>query len=337
MSRLLLADALSQIAPETLPADSTKQLPWINAVTSRFFTVGKWAGTTVRWRGADTSVNFAIYNDAVGGRYFTLPRNLLCVLGGAHGNASGSLRARFSTDRIRGPWFEFVGDGWGVGDATAGSGLQDAGDGFTCFRDLPDTSYLRVKTDQNETDGIKMLFRGLDENGQPIYSGTLAATIDGVELDIGGALTTTTTQKFSAIPTLIRKPITFGIVRLYAVSAATAVETLIGLFDPGDTAPSFRRYRISGQSDSTTVHAMCKRRHVPAVADADEIIPANLGAIELGLQGRRFDLANDPKAAAGYWTDAFALLNAELGESHGGATPRVQFERGTGLACIPRI
>lgn len=337
MSRLLLADALATIAPEVLPADASKQVPWVNAVCARFFAVGKWAGTTTRWRGSDTAVNFAVYNDQFGGRFFTLPRGLLCILAGAHGNSAGSLQARFTSDRIRGPWFEFSTNGWAVGDAVAGSGLQDAGDGFTCFRDLPDTSYLRVKTDQNETDGIKMQFRGLDENQQPIYSGTGAAVIEGVELDIGAASTTTTSQKFSAIPSLIKKPVTFGPIRLYAVSVADATETLIGIYDPGETAPCFRRYRMFGQSTATTVHAMAKRRHVPAVADADEIIPSNLGAIELGLQGRRYDLANDPATAARYWMEAFDLLNSELGESRGGAAPRLQFDRAFGLGSIPRI
>lgn len=335
--KLLLAEALSTVAPEVLPADEAYEVPWINAVTSRFFAVGKWAGTTSRWRGINTATNFSIYDDPWGGRYFTLPRSLLCVLAGGHGDGSGSLQARFSTDRIRGPWFEFAGSGWGIGDAVAGSGLQDAGDGFTCFRDITEDSYLRVKTEVAETALAEMLFRGLDEDKEPIYTGAGAASYEGVKLVIGAALTTTTTQKFSSIPILIRKPITYGPVRLYAVSVATATETLIGMFDPGDTAPSFRRYRISGKSDSTTVHAMCKRRHVSVVADADEIIPGNINALELGLQGRRYDLANDPETAARYWGEAFALLNAELGESHGGATPRVQFERGASLGRIPRI
>lgn len=335
--RLLLADALTQIAPEVLPADSNYRTAWISAVCARFFTVGKWAGTTTRWKGVDTAVNFAVFEDAFGGRYFTLPRNLLCILAAGAGNADGSLQARFGTSRIRGPWFEFSNAGWGIGDAVAGSGFQDAGDGFTCFRDLPDTSYLRVKTEVAETALAEMLFRGLDENEEPIHTGTGSASYEGVKLVIGAGLTTTTTQQFSSIPSLIKKPVTYGPVRLYAVSVADATETLIGLYDPGDTAPGLRRYRIAGQSDATTVHAMCKRRHVPAVADADEIIPSNINAIELGLHGRRYDLANDPQTAAQYWNDAFALLNAELGESHGGSTPRVQFECGTSLGRIPRF
>lgn len=335
--KLLLSDALDQLAPEVLPADTNMQVPWINAVSSRFHTVGKWAGTTVRWKGLDTATNFAVFDDPWGGRYFTLPRSLLCVLAGGHGDGRDSLQARFSTDRIRGPWFEFAGSGWGVGDAVGGGGLQDAGDGFTCFRDITEDSYLRVKTELAETALAEMLFRGLDENEEPIYTGTGTAAYEGVKLVIGSALTTTTTQQFSSIPSIIQKPVTYGPVRLYAVSVADATETLIGMYDPGDTAPSFRRYRLSCTSDSTTVHAMCKRRHVPVVADADEIIPGNINALELGLQGRRYDLANDPETAARYWGDAFALLNAELGEFHGGATPRMQFERGMSLGRIPRI
>lgn len=333
--KLLLADALATLAPEVLPADTNFQIPWLSAVCARFFTVGKWAGTEIRWRGADTLVNFAVFNDPWGGRYFTLPRNIANILGASHGDAGNSLQARFSVDRIRGTWFEFQAGGWGAGDAMAGSGMQDAGDGFTCFRDITEASYLRVKTEVAELAGATVRFRGLDQNQQAIYTGAAGARYEGVDLDISTGLTTTTTQQFSAIPTTIKKPTTYGIIRLYAVSVATAAETLIGIYDPGDKAPSFRRYRISSTQNATVVQAMCKRRFIPALADADEVIPGNIGAIELGLQGRRYDLASEPATATKFWVDAFALLNAELGEDIGGATPILQFERGRSLGRIP--
>lgn len=335
--RLLLSDALATIAAEVLPAVSADRTAWINAVSARFFATGKWVGTTTRWRGTDVMTNFAIFDDAYNGRYFTLPRNLLAVLGASHGDQANAPRCRFSADRIRGPWYEFSADGWGVGDATAGTGLQDAGDGWTCFRDITEDSYLRVKTEVAEAANTEVLFRGLDENDEPIYTGSGASTYEGVKLDISTGLTTTTAQQFSAIPTLIQKPVTRGPIRLYAVSVADATETLIGMYDPGDKSPSFRRYRLACQPDHTTVHAMCKRRHVPAVADADEIIPGNINALELGLQGRRYDLMNDPDTAAKYWLDAFALLNAELGEFNGPAAPRVMTEKRTQWGRIPRI
>lgn len=335
--RLLLADALATIAPEVLPAVSADRTAWINACCARFFAVGKWAGTTTKWRGTDVMTNFAIFDDAFGGRYMTLPRNLLAVLGASHGDQAGAPRCRFSADRIRGPWYEFSSDGWGAGDAVGGSGLQDAGDGWTCFRDITEDSLLRVKTEVAETDPTQVLFRGLDENDEPIYTGAGASSYEGVKLNIGSALTTTTTQIFSAIPTLIQKPVTNGPIRLYAVSVADATETLIGMYDPGDKSPGFRRYRLACQPDHTTVHALCKRRHVPAVADADEIIPGNVNAIELGLHGRRYDLMNDPDTAAKYWMDAFALLNAELGEFNGAAAPRLQIERRTQWGRIPKV
>lgn len=333
--KLLLSDALANLAPEVLPADVNYQIPWINAVCARAFSVGKWVGTEIRWRGSDTLVNFAVFNDPWGGRFFTLPRNIACILGGSHGDPGNSLQARFLPDRIRGTWFEFQTGGWGVGDAMAGTGLQDAGDGFTCFRDITEASYLRVKTEVAEAANTKVRFRGIDQNSEVIYTGTGAARYEGVDLDISTGLTTTTTQQFSAIPTTIKKPSTYGVIRLYAVSVATATETLIGIYDPGDKAPSFRRYRISGTQEHSVVQAMCKRRHVPALVDADEVIPSNIGFIELGLQGRRYDLANDPATAAKYWMDGFALLNAELAEDSGGATPIVQFEVGRQIGRIP--
>lgn len=326
--KLLLSDAIDRIAPECLPASSADQVSWINAVCAQFLSTGKWEGTTLQWRGSATAVRFAVYEDAYGGLQFTLPRNLLCLLASAHGDDSGGTdesRVRFGSRPIRGMWHEFGNGGYGVGDTVESSGAHDAGDGFAVFRDFAEDSYLRVKTDVAEATGATVRFRGLDEDGEEIYSGSGASTYQGIDLDISTALTTTTAQVFSAPPTLVVKPVTRAQIRLYSVSVADGTETLIGVYDPGETAPSYRRYRISGNATVTTVHAIAKRRHVDAVADQDEVVPGNVQAIEYGLMGRRYDLANDPKTAAEYWSRAFGLLNASLGEAQGSTTPNVQF------------
>lgn len=335
MSRLLLREALEQIAPQALPAAENQQVNSINRVVETFFSVGKWEGTTLRWNGTTATASFAIFQDANRNWVITLPRHVQTILMGATGVGEGPC---MSNVPVRGPWWAFNAGGPPAGDRIRTGGLIDAGDGYTTFRDFTDVSYLRVKTDGAEADPTEILFRGLDENGKEIYTGSGNNTYQGVKLDIGDATTTTTTQKFSAAPTIIQKPTTRRPIQLFAVKVSDSTETLIGEYAAGETNPSYRRYMVAGCStDFRSVQAFVKRRFVPAEVDADEIIPGNVSAIELGLQGRRYDLENDPAAALTYWNRAFSLLNASLGEYRGGVSPRIQFEASTFIGRIPRI
>lgn len=431
MSRLILSEALSKLAPEARDASDANATADINAVLEQLISGGKWAGTTERWKGTDTASSFAIQQDDDGNRFITLPRTLLTVLGTGYS---------MSNQPIRSKWHEFAVNGFPADKTVNSSGLHDWGDGYTTFGDFTGPCYLRVKTSVAEESGTSVLFRGTDENdkkiftipstdatvgGTPspdisgtftrcgainskplylssqidegggtmttfalwysgdsttgwiisratdignvstitegwqfpssedptgIYSATLGAAltgvptvsvdgtdpIEGVELDISTNLTTTTTQQFSGPrPTMIVKPITRGPIDLYAVDVSTGDETLIGTYDPGETVPNYRRYRlgaVSAGATLTTIHCMTKRRFVEAVADSDELIPGSLRALELGLIARRFDLTHDVKEATEYWRRAFALLNSQLAEEQGNAQTRVQIQSdGTGF------
>lgn len=350
MSKTLLSDALANIAPACLPADPTAQIPAINGVLEVFYSEGKWARTTSKWKGLSTGVSFQINQDINGQYFFTLPRSVLCLLAGAYGqtgNQTPNYRVRFGTSQVQGMWHQFGNGNAGVGDEILGRTIIDLGDGFTCFQDILEPSYLRVITETSETNPTNVLFRGVDQNGNEIYSGTGTGTTIGVKLNIGASATTQTTQVFGSIPSIVQKPVTNGPLNLYAVSVATGISTLISIFDPGDTSPGFRRYGLGGlawgptQANQpiryTTVHAIVKRRFVRVVALSDEVIPGFIGALEAGLQGRRYDLESDPKTADQYWAEAIHRLNSELTEYNGAATPQVIFQRDTGLGRIPCI
>lgn len=306
-------------------------------------------GTTFRWKGTTASAAFAVYYGSDQQGFITLPRNILSLLASAYGqtgptNTAPSYQLRFSSQPIRGPWAEFAPGAFGVGDQVPASGMLDWGDDWTTFQDFPadEPSYLRVVTEQSETGGAAMVFRGTDANGNDIYSGSGTNTILGVSLTIGGIAPPSfsqTTQVFGAPPTLVQKPVTFGPIKLYAVGATTGTVTLIAIYDPGDTSPGFRRYKLGGmffttgqtQAPFTTLHAMVKRRFVPAVAMTDPVIPSNKEAIELGLQGRRYDLQSENDTAGKFWADAFGILNAEVAEFRGAAVPKMIFQRGASL------
>lgn len=344
--KLLLGDLLTKLDPAVLPANSGQQIPWINRVLEVFFAEGKWARTTTRWKGLSTGVSFKINQDCNGRPFFTLPRGLLSLVAGAYGQQRnqprGDYRVQFSTAPINGLWHQFGNGNAGVGDEAYGRGIQDLGDGFTTFQDIFEPSYLRVITETTEANTTNVLFRGVDGNGNEIFSGSGSGTTIGVTLNVGASTTTQTTEIFGAAPNIVQKPVTFGPLNLYAVSVATGVATLISIFAPSDTSPGFRRYALGGlgryegtlaNCPYTTVHAIAKRRFVEVVAMSDEVIPGMVSAIESGLQGRRYDLQNDEKTADGFWEIAIQRLNSELSEYNGAAVPKIIWERGSNLAA----
>lgn len=344
--KVLVSDVLSQIAADVLPANPALQLPYLNRVLETFFSVGKFARMTQKWKGTSTGVSFQVCYDQCGQAYITLPRNVLSLLAAGYGSTNNqptpNYRVRFSSAPIQGFWHEFANGYGGIGDETWGRQLADAGDGWTCFQDILEPSYLRIVCETSETSGANILFQGEDQNGNDIYSVGGSNNILGVNLNFGASLTTQTTQIFGGSPSLVQKPITNGPLSLYAVSVSSGSATLISVFAPGDTAPGFRRYKLGSVSNRrngqpyipyTTVHAVVKRRFVAVAAMSDEVIPGNISAIELGMMGRKYDLQGDIKTSTEYWMDAISLLNSELNEYNGAAVPQIIWQRGTNPAA----
>jgi hypothetical protein len=352
--RTLLADALNNIPPEAFPQGTQQtQINWLNAVCNTFLTEAKPKDSVFRWRDSTTGASFAIYYDSCNQAFITLKRNMLSLLASAYGqtgvNNPPSFQVRFSNAEIKGPWAEFGNGAYGVGDQIWGRGMMDWGDNWTTFQDFPNAepSYLRIVTEQSEAGGASILFRGVDQNGNEIYSGTAGATIKGVNLVFGSIAPPSfsqTTQVFGEPPSLVQKPVTYGPLSLYSVGMNTGTVALIAIYDPGDTSPGFRRYKLGGmqftqgqQIPYTTLHSMVKRRFVPAIAQSDELIPGNIEALTMGLIARGYDLQRDPGTSHAYWSDAFGILNAEVAEFRGAAVPRLVFQKGTSIGAVPFI
>lgn len=353
--KLLLADALNRLDPAVLPAVQPEQLLWINGVLETFYAEGQWARTTTKWKGLSTSSSFAIQFDAFNQAFFTLPRHYLCMMAGGYGQSNvqpgaPNYRILFSKAPIQGMWHQSGNSGPGFEDSLWGMGITDLGDEWTSFADITAPSYLKVITETTETNPTNILFRGVDQNGNQIYSGTGAGTSIGCTLNIGASQTTQTTQIFGASPYTVQKPVTNGPVNLYAVNVATGLSTLIAIYAPGETSPSYRRYALGGTARPgqqpfnagntcpyTSVQAIVKRRFVPVVALSDELIPSSLPALTNGMLGWQYDLQRDAGTADKHWATAINLLNAELTQYNGAATPQVAWQRGASLGRIASI
>lgn len=211
----------------------------LNFAIARLMPEGNWKGTKV-------PVKFAVYEDARGNKFVTLPRELEAILAGAYQAPAPDVTGEnwFWCGQpipIRNGWYQFAPAGPGNLDGTDWQrGIIPLEGRYTTFCDWSDPMRLRIKLEQTEIAG-NILIRG-ELGGQKIYTLQGSNWIEGVSIDFTNA-TVTTTQTFDMPPYEVVKTITKGRVRLYMVDADDN-ETLVAYYDPAETKPSYIRYRV---------------------------------------------------------------------------------------------
>ncbi len=224
--------------------------------------------------------------------------------------------------QIRDEYYSFLGSGIGWTNNALyrwADGFIPETDRFTTFKNWVIPAQLRFKFAATEANGGIINVRGIS-GGQPIYTGTGANTIEGESLTIAGASTLTTTSFFDIPPYSLFKPVTYGIVSMYTV--VSGVETLVARYDPTETSPQWRRYRVpacSGwtEADPGQFLAICKREWVPISNDNDPVIPGNLGALRFALEALLKEDSQDMTKAEMWWGKAQALLANEAEDDTG--------------------
>lgn len=314
MSRLTLSAALSQLGDATVDgyavfprgADTTQKTALINEVLERFINM------MPSWKGIDGTASFAVYNNQV-----TLPRELQTIKRAGYVGDQGQFQVP-----IRNQWFQFHTNGPGIWNPNNPRltmlSFDDLGDGYCTFREASSPFKLSVDTDVSEIGSIT--FYGYDTNGVPVYTGST----QGLQLSLTNG--STTTQVFQALGKVV-KPVTNGRVLLYSVDAATAVRSLIAIYEPGETVPSYRRYQVTGAiNEQRTFKALCKRAFVKVVSDNDTIVPDNLSAIKMGLMWLSCESKQDVEQANYFEKKCISYLNSQLEEDQGdvGFTAMIQ-------------
>lgn len=156
---------------------------------------------------------------------------------------------------------------------------------------------------------------GFDENEEELL-GTIT-------LDIANGATETT-QQYTKLPDF-QKVVTTSSVSIYYVDVATSVATLMAVYAPGETTPSYRQYLVGGGlEDASLVRVLCKLGFEPAISPNDLVMPGNMGALKLGIQALQFEDKVDPANAKIYWGDAINLLDQEIAELN--AAEQVSFQ-----------
>lgn len=268
-----------------------------------------------------TQVVFQAYPNADKSAFITLPRYYQTLLAIAPLPPSES-QCFGMPMRTRGLWYEFAAGGPGVSvnqtiDWSRGSVPFNAN--FTTFADWSTPQKLRLKFETNENAGT-MIFRGT-LNGQRIYSTINGVWAEGVPLDYVGSTTVTTTTLFDTPPYAVIKPTTIGRVSLYTVDPTSGAETLVAIYDPTETLPAWKRYKVPVCSRWTAANpglyiAIVKNSYYPLSSPNDPVFPSNIGALRWGLQALTEEDNQDERATKS-WAKALKILADEVEDDTG--------------------
>lgn len=279
----------------------------INSALERIYNSGK-------WKGLMASVLFSNKRDdtmwwtPASPQTITLPRQFQSVLGVTFNNIP-----RLTYPR----WQEYIAGGGG--NIVSGSGMQkiiDAGDKFLTWED-PTAEYLpRFEIVDSGDVGKQIHFTAVDADDQAMYDEdgktgfTVTLTAEGVTFD-----------KPIAKITSIGKDLTEGMVKLFAVNPGNLDQkSQIAEYEPTETKPSYKRYKLVSAESATVINCMCKRRFVALVNGADDetiLTPDNEGALKMTLMALQYEDKNDLERADEYFQKALQLLNSELKEDMG--------------------
>jgi hypothetical protein len=110
------------------------------------------------------------------------------------------------------------------------------------------------------------------------------------------------------------KPITSGIITVYAIDPDDSTEHLIASYEPSERTPNYRRYRVPKPptGDTTqTITTLCRRRYVEAVLDNDKLCVDHFGALYYGVLSVWYRDANDDDRSDRTMAKAMDILSRQ--------------------------
>lgn len=217
-------------------------------------------------------------------------------------------------------WYDLLG---GCSSNLAGySSLNDLGEGFCTFRDIPTDLPIVVRSEEagDSTALLTVVVKNDDGIGQ--FTVPLSAAATQVNSPLTGVI-----QR-------LNKPITTGRIEIFYKQ--DGVETLIASMKPSETDANYRRYRVA--SNVTSVDAICKRCYVPAYADIEPMVPNNVLALESMVMALQFRKKNDQERYKEAKAEAFMIADSDRQQFDGQSqTPMYNVIPGFGAASIPNI
>jgi len=279
----------------------------LNEVIEEFLINGKWRNTMRK-------VVIPIYDNKI-----TLPRELQSCSGIKLIPAGDNVRWQMPL-LIYGQFHEFHHGPTARWDCT-GAVYPDSNQAQTFI--VPSAGFT-LRAVSTETRGSLTFIGGTDAANAEYFDSVSLAITNG---------TVTTSRIWNTLPR-IQKSVTNVGVQLYAVNGSTA--TLIAVYAPGETVPSYTRYTVANPpTDAPGCFALCKLAFNPVVADNDIVYPGLIRALKNGLLAIEREKARERDAALELWATAVHALDNDRKELDGEALTEFNVVRGTSFADMP--
>jgi hypothetical protein len=202
------------------------------------------------WRGSKVPVSLNIFSDVFGNPIVTLPRQFNTILAGTFRPIYSNCGGR-PIGNING-WGEYLRDGSGiVGNGCSDNFIEQNGR-YCVFQDWSGSMQLRFKFETTESAGV-ILIRGM-YSGEKVYSLYSGSWIEGEKVAFVGTANVTSTKFFDAENLSLLKPATNGRIFMYAIDG-NGNEILVAVYEPGETVPRWRRYKVPRGTEATPVLA----------------------------------------------------------------------------------
>ena len=196
------------------------------------------------------------------------------------------------------------------------------------FSDISGTNKkIRLTTAIAGDAGLKVILQGFDETGAWIRTSIDGTYADGEEVTLTSTYVETT-NKFSEL-SAAQKPITAGNITVNERDTDAGVDREVGVWEPSETRPRYRRSLITGLSTTNTkpVLVMGKMRYIPAVVDTDWLLIPSVPALKLMVQAIRKEENNLIQEAVAYEQRAMEVLHDLLAHHIGDGVlpvPKIQ-------------
>jgi hypothetical protein len=291
-------DLLYEHVDASNPMDE-KFLRTLNQLLQRFIDSGLWAKS-----------EFQVDLSAPNG-YITLPRRASALLGLRVSNQSPRRIYALAHE------FNEVGPGAYEFDRTMTSVMEM--EEVCVHTDLTEASSVYLHVDVNDSGiGGEAILRGKDADGNRLYS---ADGRDGLRITLASG----DVNVFGTVGVI--ESLTLPLMSKYCSLRTGTTE--LGVYEPGETDPSYRRYKVGSIPSTCTITALCSRRHVDLVNEEDLVVPNNVGALKHGLIALRLEDQSDLDSSVAHFDQAYALLNAELRRLRGKARVIPTFNYGS--------
>lgn len=320
MTRLTLSQVLKPCADViNQNVNSQKILAYINRAQEELLDMGRWVGTTVKYRVCTS------------GHFVTWPRELSTI---------EAMKINGSPTLLQNQWYEFDEYGadnrhhynrgdwaWGMKVAPFQGVAVDQGNAIS-FADVcgsANPKKLKVYAYATEATTARILLQFYDAQGNYVRSNDpTEGWVDGEFVSINATTPQTTINPVTAWVG-VQKPITNGVVRITELDTVTNLERLLAVYAPDETNPSYRRSRILDQACNpncvSTVTVIGKQTFIPALKPRDYLCISSMPALVNKVKACYLSDNNNAAGAAAYDQKSFSILDTQLGAWIGSATP----------------